>query len=262
MGEAPLAACLIALSRLAPAGRTGELCATAGAVDLSSITTAADQDLVSTTFTDEEAASVLGGRLATTAATWTQIPFGAIMPRQSCPARCRARRRVNCQVRSAPRLLPSSAEILTPTSWRCQRSAKPPLAAATAMMGHAFRAACRTTSGVGNSPAGQRIDPPAQENRSFPSRPPSPDQLPSRPRREGRDFGRASPPFVTPLPASLNRSRRRRIEALPGRHSHPREELQRAARHWSYSEQRIAVSAWHSVAHPCPQRCRCRGLML
>ena len=149
MGEAPFAACLIALSGLAPAGRTGELCATAGAVDLSSITTAADQDLVSTTFTDKEAAGVLGGRLVTTAATWTQIPFGAIMPRQSCPARCRARRRVNCQVRSAPRLLPSSAEILTPTSWRCQRSAcqaKPPLAAATAM-GHAFRTACRTTSG-------------------------------------------------------------------------------------------------------------------
>jgi len=179
MGEAPFAACLIALSGLAPAGRTGELCATAGAVDLSSITAAADQDLVSTTFTDKEAAGVLGGRLVTTAATWTQTPFGAIVPRQSCPARCRARRRVNCQVRSAPRLLPSSAEILTPTSWRCQRSAcqaKPSLAAATAM-GMPSELHVRTTSVVGSSPAGQRIDPPARENRSFPSRPPSPDQL-------------------------------------------------------------------------------------
>jgi hypothetical protein len=182
MGEAPLAACLIALSRLAPAGRTGEFCATAGAVDLSSITTAADQDLVSTTFTDKEAAGVLGRRLVTTAtttaATWTQIPFGAIMPRQSCPARCRARRRVNCQVRSAPRLLPSSAEILTPTSWRCQRStcqAKPPLVAATAMIPSELHVEPHLV--VGSSPAGQRIDPPARENRSFPSRPPSPDQL-------------------------------------------------------------------------------------
>ena len=124
VGEAAFAAGLIALSRLAPAGRTGELCATAGAVDLSSITTAADQDLVSATFTDKEAADALGGRLVTGAATWTQIPFGAIMPRQSCPARCRARRRVNSHVRSAPRLLATLPEILTPTSPRCQRSAR------------------------------------------------------------------------------------------------------------------------------------------
>jgi len=191
MGEAAFAAGLIALSRLAPAGRTGKLCATAGAVDLSSITTAADQDLVSATFTDKEAADALGGRLVTTATTWTQIPFGAIMPRQSCPARCRARRRVNCHVRSAPRLLPSSAEILTPTSRRCQRSAR------QARLGRRDGERARLSElhlelhlVVGDLPAGQRIDLPAGSS--------------SRPRREGRDSGRASPPFVTPLPALLS----------------------------------------------------------
>src|SRR5271165_5092399 len=127
VGEAAVPALLIAPSNLPSALGAGERRAPAGAVDLSPIAATADQHLGPAALAEEEAAGVLENGLVTAAATWTQNGVGAIISRQSCPARFRARRR--CELpscRSAPRLLPRPVERLKHATRSCQRPpAKP-----------------------------------------------------------------------------------------------------------------------------------------
>src|SRR5208337_3793883 len=115
VGEAAVPALLIAPSNLPSALGAGERRAPAGAVDLSPIAATADQHLGPAALAEEEAAGVLENGL------------GAIISRQSCPARFRARRR--CELpscRSAPRLLPRPVERLKHATRSCQRPpAKP-----------------------------------------------------------------------------------------------------------------------------------------
>jgi hypothetical protein len=127
VGEAAVPALLIAPGNLPSALGAGERRAPAGAVDLSPIAATADQHLGPAALAEEEAAGVLENGLVTAAATWTQNGVGAIISRQSCPARFRARRR--CELpscRSAPRLLPRPVERLKHATRSCQRPpAKP-----------------------------------------------------------------------------------------------------------------------------------------
>jgi hypothetical protein len=127
VGEAAVPALLVAPGNLPSALGAGERRAPAGAVDLSPIAATADQHLRPAALAEEEAAGVPENGLVTAAATWTQNGVGAIISRQSCPARFRARRR--CELpscRSAPRLLPRPVERLKHATRSCQRPpAKP-----------------------------------------------------------------------------------------------------------------------------------------
>ena len=89
VSEAAVPALLVAPGNLPSALGAGERRAPAGAVDLSPIAATADQHLGPAALAEKEAAGVPENGLVTAAATWTQNGIGAIISRQSCPARFR-----------------------------------------------------------------------------------------------------------------------------------------------------------------------------
>ena len=105
--ETALSACLIPLGDISPPLGSGHASAIGGAINLSAVTTSADQNLRPATFAKKETSSALFFSSMATAMTWTWGASCAITARHSCSARCRARRRVELAVRSAL-CLPSS----------------------------------------------------------------------------------------------------------------------------------------------------------
>jgi len=115
--EAAGAAALIAPSGLPPPHPAGLAPTVCGAIDLTPIAAAADQDLLAAKAAEKEAAAGAVLEVATdreVAITgWTRSASGANMPPQSCSGTVwGAAPNLNCQVhRSAPRLVQQSARL-------------------------------------------------------------------------------------------------------------------------------------------------------
>jgi len=117
---------------VAPPGRTlgvisRLLCTAIGAVDLASVAAAADQRLPTAPRAQIEPPRRLSGNLTTSAATWTNMSFGAIIPRQSCLAHCGgAAPSSTGRLLSAPRLFPRTPPIVALVAKACQRPRRVP----------------------------------------------------------------------------------------------------------------------------------------
>ena len=121
MGEAAGAAALVASRRRAARGLAGLLGAAVRTIDLAAVAAATDHHLGLAARAQEQARRAIVAAARTAGVAWTGSGIGAILPPQSCLARCGARRRTElagCGRRRA--CLPVQAVFLARRVTVCQ----------------------------------------------------------------------------------------------------------------------------------------------
>jgi hypothetical protein len=80
------------------ASPSGEPAAASGAIDLAAVAATANQRLSAASRANEQPCRWCIDMAGTTVDKWTNAAVAPILPLHTCPARCGARRRRNCQV--------------------------------------------------------------------------------------------------------------------------------------------------------------------
>lgn len=120
MGKAAVATSLVAAAGLVQRLPAGGVSAAVDAINLTTVTTAADQDLLPAAPAEKQTGRPVFIMFSAARPRWTCFLGAAILPAHSCPARCQARRR---ELGSwwAPCLPSSPGRVLPRRAAACQR---------------------------------------------------------------------------------------------------------------------------------------------